>query len=105
MSKAHKPKPKKKKATMEIDIDVFDRSLLHYLLKTKGRATTNRLAKRTTMSWNTADKHLKKLKRMDLVKSEKEKKKKFWKIDRRKSIKTKAKKIGKKSVKGKRKHK
>lgn len=64
-------------------IDVFDKSLLHYLLKIKGRTTTNRVAKRTGMSWNTADKHLKKLKRMDLVKGEREKKKKFWKANRK----------------------
>ena len=65
------------------NIDVFDKGLLHYLLKIKGRATTNRIAKRSKMSWNTADKHLKKLKRMDLVKSEREKKKKFWKANRK----------------------
>ncbi|KYK29893.1 hypothetical protein AYK20_09535 [Thermoplasmatales archaeon SG8-52-1] len=70
--------------TKKRNIDVFDRSILHFLLKTKGRATTNRLAEKATVSWNTADKHLRKLEKMDLVKSEKEKKKKFWKIDRKK---------------------
>ncbi len=62
---------------------MFDKGLIHYLLKIKGRATTNRVAERTGMSWNTADKHLKKLKRIDLVKSEREKNKKFWKANRK----------------------
>ena len=83
MPKIKKPKKKKNKAIKKKNIDVFDKSLLHYLLKIKGRATTNRIAQRTKMSWNTAEKHLKKMQRADLVKSEREKRKKFWKVNRK----------------------
>ncbi|MCK4327797.1 MAG: hypothetical protein KAW41_05010 [Candidatus Diapherotrites archaeon] len=42
-------------------LDVFDKAILHYLLHIPGWATTNNIANRLEVSWNTADAHLKRL--------------------------------------------
>lgn len=68
-----KGKQIKRKRKKKGKIDKYDAQLFGSLYKAKRPLPIKRLAKRTDMSWQTANTHLKKLKRLNIVNIQKTK--------------------------------
>lgn len=50
-----------------VRLDSFDRNIIYYLARTRVLRTTNKIAFHVGMSWNTAEVHLKRLKKLGFV--------------------------------------
>ena len=57
----------------------YDREILRLLLKNSGLMTANQIAEALHMSWNTAQKHLKKLEELGLVETSADGERYVWK--------------------------
>lgn len=66
-------KGKRKRIRRKGKIDNFDARLFGSLFKARRPLPIKKLARRTDMSWQTANKHLKKLKRLNIVNIKKSK--------------------------------
>jgi predicted ArsR family transcriptional regulator len=61
------------------NLKFYDREILRLLLKNSGLMTANQIADALHMSWNTAQKHLKKLEELGLVETSADGERYVWK--------------------------
>ncbi|MEM0143581.1 MAG: winged helix-turn-helix domain-containing protein [Candidatus Micrarchaeaceae archaeon] len=61
------------------NLKFYDREVLRLLLKNSGYMTANQIAETLHMSWNTAQKHLKRLEELGLVEASGDRARYVWK--------------------------